>query len=64
MTPRKRGASKSTRDPLAEENQQLRRDIQQLTEDLRKADIVIDIQKKVAALLGRPIVTPDLREKR
>jgi transposase-like protein len=49
LTPRKRGP-KPTRDPLAEENQQLRRDIQQLTEDLRKADIVIDIQKKVAAL--------------
>ena len=63
LTPRKRGP-KPTRDPLAEENQQLRRDIQQLTEDLRKADIVIDIQKKVAALLGRPILTPDLREKR
>ena len=63
LTPRKRGP-KPTRDPLAEENQQLRRDIQQLTEDLRKADIVIDIQKKVAALLGRPILTPDLLEKR
>ena len=29
---------------------------------LRKADIVIDIQKKVAALLGRPICTPDREE--
>lgn len=63
LTPQKRGP-KSRRDPVADENQQLRRDCQRLTEELRKADIVIDIQKKVAALLGRPILTPDLQEKR
>ena len=34
-----------------------------LTEELRKAAIVIDIQKKVATLLGRPIVTVDPEEK-
>ena len=32
-------------------------------EELRKADIVIDIQKKVAALLGRPFPDLDLKEK-
>ena len=63
LTPQKRGP-KSRRDPVADENQQLRRDNQRLTEELRKADIVIDIQKKVAALLGRPILTPDPQEKR
>ena len=63
LTPQKRGP-KSRRDPVADENQQLRRDCQRLTEELRKADIVIDIQKKVAALLGRPILTADPQEKR
>lgn len=58
LAPRKRGP-KSKRDPMAEENQQLRRQNQRLTEDLRKAEIVIDVQKKVAALLGRPILTAD-----
>lgn len=58
LAPRKRGP-KSKLDPVAEENQQLRRQNERLTEDLRKAEIVIDVQKKVAALLGRPIVTPD-----
>lgn len=58
LAPRKRGP-KSKRDPVAEENQQLRRRNQRLTEDLRKAEIVIDVQKKVAALLGRPILTAD-----
>jgi cell shape-determining protein MreC len=40
--------------PLDEENQKLRRENQQLSEELRKAEIVIDSQKKVAALLGPP----------
>ena len=31
--------------------------------ELRKAEIVIDVQKKVAALLGWPIVTPDPEQK-
>ena len=58
LTPQKRGP-KSKRTPLVEENQKLRRDNQHLSEELRKAEIVIDIQKKVAALLGRPICTLD-----
>ena len=53
LTPQKRGP-KSKRSPLDEENQKLRREYQHLSEELRKAVIVIDIQKKVAALLGRP----------
>ena len=36
-----------------------------LTEDLRKAHLIIDVQKKVAALLGNPIPeqAPDPEEK-
>jgi transposase-like protein len=58
LSPHKRGP-KSKYDPVVEENQQLRRENQRLVEELRKADIVIDVQKKVAALLGRPIDTLD-----
>jgi transposase-like protein len=61
LSPQKRGP-KSKRDPVAEENQQLRRETQRLTEELRKAEIVIDIQKKVATLLGRPLMS-DHQEK-
>jgi transposase len=43
------------RNPLAGENEKLRRQNQQLQEELEKAHIVIDVQKKVAKLLGRPI---------
>jgi len=58
LAPQKRGP-KSKRDPVAEENQQLRRETQRLTEELRKAEIVIDIQKKVATLLGCSTVDPE-----
>ena len=61
LTPRKRGP-KSKRNPLLEENQKLQRQNARLTEDLRKAHIIIDVQKKVAALLGRPIPEPDPEE--
>ena len=62
LKPRKRGP-RSERNPLAEENQKLRRQVGQLTEKLRKAEIIIDVQKKVAALLGNPIPDVDPEEK-
>jgi hypothetical protein len=34
-----------------------------LTEKLRKAEIIIDVQKKIAALLGNPIPDTDPDEK-
>ena len=54
LTPLKRGP-KSKRNPLDEEMQKLRRENQRLIEELRKAAIVIDVQKKVGALLGWPL---------
>jgi cell shape-determining protein MreC len=50
---------------MEEEVQKLRRQNARLTEDLRKAHIIIDVQKKVAALLGNPIpeTDPDPEEK-
>ena len=62
LAPQKRGP-KSKRDPVAEQVQKLQRDNDRLTEQLRKAEIVIDVQKKVAALLGWPIATPDPEQK-
>lgn len=51
---RKRGPQ-TQRNPLAGENEKLRRQNQRLQEELEKAHIVIDVQKKVAKLLGHPI---------
>jgi transposase len=62
LKPRKRGP-RSERNPLAEENQKLRRQNARLTEDLRKAQLIIDVQKKVAALLGNPLPDVDPEEK-
>ena len=50
LTPRTRGP-KPTRSPQDDEIRQLREANRRLTEDLRKAEIVIDVQKKVALLL-------------
>jgi transposase-like protein len=58
LTPQPRGP-KATRTPLGEENAQLRRENQRLTEHLRQAELVIDVQKKVAALLGRSLPDPE-----
>lgn len=61
LTPAKRGP-KSKANPLDEEVQQLRRQNIRLTEDLRKANIVIDVQKKVATLL-ESLAAQDTKEK-
>ncbi|MHB8542349.1 MAG: IS3 family transposase [Candidatus Acidiferrales bacterium] len=58
LIPQKRGP-KSKRHPREEENLKLQRQNARLTEDLRKAHIIIDVQKKVAALLGHPIPEQD-----
>jgi transposase len=62
LTPHKRGP-KSKRSPIEEENQKLRRENERLTEQLHKAEIVIDVQKKVGALLGWPLPKADPEEK-
>ncbi len=51
LAPHKRGP-KVKADPHALELQKLQRENERLTEQLRKAEIVIDVQKKVATLLG------------
>ena len=62
LTPRQRGP-KSKRTPQDEEMQKLRRENQRLTEELRKAEIIIDVQKKVGTLLGWPLPKVDPEEK-
>ena len=48
---RKRGPEPK-RHPLTGENEKLRRQNQRLQEELRKAELIIDVQKKVASLLA------------
>lgn len=48
---KKRGR-KPTRDPLAEENGKLKAELARVNKKLQQAEIIIDVQKKVSALLG------------
>jgi transposase len=54
LAPHKRGA-KPARNPLMEEMEKLRRENARLAQQLEKAEIIIDVQKKVSSLLGIPL---------
>jgi transposase len=58
LAPQKRGP-KSKRDPVQEEVQKLHKENARLTEELRKAAIVIDVPKKLGTLLGWALPTQD-----
>lgn len=51
LKPKKRGRKT---DPLAVENANLRREIAHLQAKLERAEIIIEVQKKLSALLGLP----------
>ncbi len=55
LQPKKRGPKA---DPQAQELARLQRENQRLQERLRKAELIIEVQKKVALLLGVPLETP------
>jgi len=52
LEPRKRGKKPIPRNPLAAENERLRRETQQLQKRLHQAEVIIDVQKKLCDLLG------------
>lgn len=51
LSPKKRGR-KFTANPLAEENQRLQKENARLSRRLEQAELIIDVPKKVSALLG------------
>lgn len=55
---KKRGR-KSSKNPLTEEVERLRRENVKLKAKLAQAEVIIDVQKKVASLLGIPLKTSD-----
>ncbi|MEA1951134.1 MAG: transposase [Planctomycetota bacterium] len=57
----KRGR-KRTRDARDQELERLQRENERLNKKLRQAELIIEIQKKVAAMLGNPIETPQNSE--
>jgi hypothetical protein len=59
LTPARRGPKPAAPNPLAVELAQAGRDVARLGRQLEHAEAIIEIQKKVAALLGIPLATPD-----
>ena len=54
LTPQKRGP-KVVVSPLVKQNREQQAVIARLTKKLKNAELIIEVQKKVAALLGNPI---------
>ena len=63
LSAKKRGPKSKKSDPLAKENKQLRRENARLERKLKQAELIIDIQKKVAEILGIPLKTLEDEER-
>ena len=59
LQPKKRGRRGRRRDPVIQENEQLRRENDRLARRLQKAETIIEIQKKISELLGIPLSPPE-----
>ncbi|MCP5114194.1 MAG: transposase [bacterium] len=62
LTPKRRGRKAKPKNPLADEVAKLGRENQRLKEQLRQAELIIDVQKKVSEMLNIPLKTPDSEE--
>ena len=62
LTPKRRGRKAKSNSPLADENKRLQRENRRLTEQLRQAELIIDVQKKVSEMLNIPLKSPDGEE--
>ena len=63
LTPQKRGRKVSVQYPLRTENEILRKENARLSTRLKQAELIIDVQKKVSAILGIPLETPEEGER-
>ncbi len=52
LTPKRRGRKAKPKNPLADENEGLRRENERLKDRLRQAELIIDVQKKVSEMLN------------
>jgi transposase-like protein len=54
LAPKRRGRKAKPKNPLADEVARLERENLRLTEKLRQAELIIDVQKKVSEMLNIP----------
>lgn len=54
LSPKKRGRKAAGKDPLKDENARLRRENEKLQQRLAKAELIIDVQKKISQILALP----------
>ena len=62
LTPKRRGRKAKPKNPLADENRRLERENERIKEQLRQAELIIDVQKKVSEMLNIPLKSPDGEE--
>ena len=62
LQPKPRGRKSNPVHPLQEENAKLRKENVRLQRRLKKAELIIDIQKKISQMLGIPLKNPELGE--
>jgi transposase len=62
LTPKRRGRKAKRKNPLADEVTRLSRENDRLKEQLRQAELLIDVQKKVSEMLSIPLKSPDGEE--
>ena len=59
LKPKTRGRNPAHKNPLAAENARQQREIKRLELRLKKAEIIIDVQKKVSEILGITLNSPE-----
>ena len=59
LKPKTRGRKPAPKNPLASEVERLQKENQRLKHRLKKAEIIIDVQKKVSEMLGLPLDSPE-----
>lgn len=59
MAPQKRGRKKADKNPLASRVAQLEKDNRRLQQKLKRAELIIEAQKKMAEILG---ISQDLHD--
>jgi transposase len=63
LKPKKRGRKATDPNPLASENIRLKRENERLAKRLQKAELIIDVQKKISQILGITLENSPERER-